>query len=127
MVITVWMSATLITLALIFYSIGIWAERFARYLKKWHVLFFWLGLIFDALGTYAMHRIATKPFNILEPHTMTGQAAIWLMLIHAVWATYVVFNGSEKSHRSFHKYSLIVWTVWLVPYIGGIFLGMYKQ
>ncbi|MEE4115739.1 MAG: hypothetical protein V2I37_06205 [Marinilabiliaceae bacterium] len=26
-----------ITLALVFYSIGIWAERLARYLKKWHL------------------------------------------------------------------------------------------
>jgi uncharacterized repeat protein (TIGR03987 family) len=126
MVITVWMSAVLITLALIFYSIGIWAERIARYLKKRHVIFFWLGLAFDALGTYAMHKIATKPFNILEPHTFTGQIAIWLMLIHAVWATYVVLRGSEKSQSEFHKYSLIVWIIWLIPYFGGMFLGMHK-
>jgi uncharacterized repeat protein (TIGR03987 family) len=126
MVFTVWMSASLITLALIFYSIGIWAERIARYLKKWHVIFFWLGLIFDVLGTYTMHRIATKPFNILEPHTMTGQVAIWLMLIHAVWATYVIYKGSEKAQREFHRYSLVVWMIWLVPYIGGMFLGMHK-
>jgi uncharacterized repeat protein (TIGR03987 family) len=126
MVITVLMSAVLITLALVFYSIGIWAERIARYLKKWHVVFFWLGFAFDVLGTYAMHRISTKPFNILEPHTMTGQAAIWLMLIHAVWASFVVYKGSENAHKDFHKYSLIVWTIWLVPYIGGIFLGMQK-
>ncbi|MCI0474350.1 MAG: TIGR03987 family protein [Ignavibacteria bacterium] len=126
MEITVVVSASLITLALIFYSIGIWAERIARYLKKWHVIFFWLGLIFDALGTYAMHRIATKPFDILEPHTMTGQIALWLMLVHAIWATAAVIKGSENSLRNFHKYSLIVWLIWLVPYIGGMFLGMEK-
>lgn len=120
------MSAVLITPALIFYSIGIWAERIVRYLKKWHVLFFWLGFAFDVLGTYAIHRLATKPSDILEPHTMTGQIALWLMFIHAVWATYTVFKGSEKAQREFHRYSLVVWMIWLVPYIGGMFLGMHK-
>jgi hypothetical protein len=36
-------STTLITLALLFYSLGVWAERIARYLKPWHVLAFWIG------------------------------------------------------------------------------------
>ncbi len=39
------------TLALLFYSIGVWAERIKKRLKKWHLIFFWLGLIFDTLGT----------------------------------------------------------------------------
>ena len=119
-------SATLITLALIFYSLGIWSERIARYLKLWHVVAFWLGFLFDVSGTFAMHQLATKPFNILEPHTLTGQIAIWLMLIHAIWATWVVKKGSEKARKGFHKYSLFVWLVWLIPYFGGIYLGMHK-
>ncbi|MBE0674919.1 MAG: TIGR03987 family protein, partial [Bacteroidales bacterium] len=40
-------STVLITLALVFYSIGVWSERFSRYLKKWHVVSFWTGLLFD--------------------------------------------------------------------------------
>jgi uncharacterized repeat protein (TIGR03987 family) len=116
----------LISLALVFYSIGIWSERFARYLKPWHVVSFWLGLFFDVSGTYAMHLLSTHPFDILEPHTLTGQLALWLMLTHAVWATYVVRKGSDKSHRKFHVYSIHVWMVWLVPYFGGMYLAMKK-
>lgn len=37
------LSSVLITLALVFYSTGIWAERFSRLLKPWHVVMFWLG------------------------------------------------------------------------------------
>jgi hypothetical protein len=37
------MSFILITLALIFYSVGVWSERLARYLKPWHVAAFWTG------------------------------------------------------------------------------------
>ena len=120
------MSAVLITLALIFYSIGIWAERIIRYLKKWHVVFFWLGFIFDLLGTYAMHLLATNPFDITESHTFTGQIALWLMLMHAVWASYIVIKGNEIARLKFHKYSIVVWFIWLIPYLGGMYLGMNK-
>jgi len=117
------LATTLITLALVFYSVGVWSERIARYLKPWHVVMFWLGLAFDAFGTYAM--------DLLEPgidwasmHTITGQLAIWLMFGHAVWATIVVRRDDKIARTRFHRLSVLVWLIWLVPYIGGMFLGM---
>ena len=117
-------SAVLITLALVFYSLGVWAERIARYLKRWHVVAFWTGFAFDVAGTWAMHRLATGPFDILESHTLTGQIALWLMLIHAIWATRVVRSGTEQARAGFHRYSVVVWLIWLVPYLGGMYMGM---
>jgi len=121
---TVALSAALITLALVFYSIGVWAERLARYLKGWHVAAFWLGFLFDVSGTLAMHRLADGPFDIMAPHTLTGQLALWLMLAHAVWAIAVVRKGSEQARGNFHRYSLLVWLFWLIPYFGGMYIGM---
>ena len=118
------LSAAAITLALICYSIGVWAERIARSLKGWHVHAFWTGFFFDAGGTYGMHRLAQGSFDPSKPHTITGQVALWLMLAHAVWATVVIRRGSGEARRGFHRYSLIVWLVWLVPYVGGIYLGI---
>lgn len=117
-------STILISLALLFYSLGVWAERIKRYLQKWHVIVFWIGFFFDVSGTLAMHKLAEGPFNILEPHTLTGQIAIWLMLTHASWATWVVKNGSNDLRIIFHKYSFFVWIIWLIPYFGGMFIGM---
>lgn len=117
-------STVLITLALIFYSLGVWSERIAKYLKLWHVIAFWIGFTFDISGTYAMHLIATGPFDITEPHTLTGQIALWLMLIHATWATWVVVKNNEKLLVNFHQFSIIVWLIWLIPYFGGMYLGM---
>lgn len=118
------LSTTLITLALIFYSIGVWSERIARYLKPIHVVSFWTGFVFDVSGTIAMHFISTKSFSLLDTHTVTGQIALWLMLAHAIWATRVVRIGREKELKSFHRYSLIVWLIWLIPYFGGMYIGM---
>lgn len=117
-------SAVLITLALVFYSIGVWAERIARYLKPWHVVAFWIGFAFDVSGTWAMHLIAQGPFDLLETHTLTGQLALWLMFAHALWATWVIRRGSEAARAGFHRFSLLVWLFWLVPYFGGMYLGM---
>ena len=118
------LSSVLITLALVFYSTGIWAERIARVLKPWHVVTFWTGFAFDVSGTLAMHRLAEGRFDILEPHTLTGQIALWLMLGHAIWATVVIRRNLERMKVRFHRYSLVVWLIWLIPYFGGMILAM---
>lgn len=118
------LSTVLITLALVFYSTGIWAERVARRLKSWHVVTFWTGFMFDVSGTLVMHKMAGGKFDILEPHTLTGQIALWLMLGHAIWATIVIRKGRESMLFKFHRFSLFVWLVWLIPYFGGMFLAM---
>ena len=117
-------SMVTITLALIFYSIGVWAERISRYLKKWHVITFWLGFSFDVTGTLAMHFLSDHPFDLSDLHTLTGQIALWLMLAHAIWAARVVQNNNEKLRVKFHRYSLFVWLIWLIPYFGGMYMGM---
>jgi uncharacterized repeat protein (TIGR03987 family) len=117
-------STVTITLALLFYSVGVWAERFSKYLKSWHVVTFWIGFTFDVCGTLAMHYISDNPFDLTNMHTLTGQIALWLMLAHATWATSVVRKNKTTLRQNFHRYSLIVWAIWLIPYIGGMILGM---
>lgn len=117
-------STLTISLALFFYSFGIWAERIARYLRKWHLVFFWLGFIFDITGTLGMHIMSEGPFSLKNPHTLTGQIALWLMLAHAIWASVVVSRNLEKMKKVFHRYSLVVWLIWLIPYFGGMIMAM---
>ena len=119
-------SSVTISLALIFYSLGVWAERISKYLKKWHVIAFWIGFTFDVTGTTAMHFLSENLFDLTDLHTLTGQIALWLMLVHAIWATKVVRNKNEKLRIRFHRYSLFVWLIWLIPYFGGMYMGMTK-
>lgn len=114
-----------ITLALVFYTAGVWGEKIQRKLKKWHLVMFWIGLVFDTLGTTLMSKIAENGFQ-LDFHGITGLIAIVLMLFHVIWATKVLLENDEKSRINFHKFSLTVWLVWLVPYLSGAFLGMSK-
>jgi len=116
-------SATIIiTSALILYSIGVWSERIAGRLKPWHLVFFVLGLICDTWGTGMMFEyVGGMAFDI---HGTTGLIAILLMLIHAVWALVVLVRKDEKAIRNFHKFSVIVWLIWLVPYFSPMLFGM---
>lgn len=120
---TLIVATILMTAALAAYSGGVWAERVALYLKPWHVAAFWLGLAFDAAGTYAMNRlsatIAPEPF-----HTWTGVAAFTVMAAHAAWAAGVLRFGGERARTAFHRFSLAVWVLWLVPYFSGLVFGM---
>jgi uncharacterized repeat protein (TIGR03987 family) len=122
-----------ITLALIFYTIGVWAEKLKGILKTWHVIIFWFGFISDTIGTSIMGSIARTSEDVekvvqsgMNFHAITGVLAIVLMLFHATWATIVMLKKNEKMKKTFHKFSLLVWVIWLVPYISGMVMGMQR-
>jgi len=109
-----------ITLALISYSIGVWSEKIQGKLKVWHLMFFYLGLVFDVTGTSIMGRMADKIDIIkfiLDFHSITGVIAIILMFVHAFWATIVLIKKDDVMIKNFHKFSLTVWVIWLIPFV----------
>lgn len=112
-----------ISCALVFYTIGVFGEKITGSLKLWHLVMFWIGLVFDTTGTTLMGKIANDVLS-LNFHSITGLIAIILMAVHAVWATITLKKGDEKSRRSFHKFSIIVWAIWLIPYLSGMIYGM---
>jgi uncharacterized repeat protein (TIGR03987 family) len=114
-----------ITLALVFYSVGVWAERIAGRLKVWHLVFFWFGLAFDTWGTRLMFDLAGGV--TINVHGVTGMIAIGLMLVHAVWATVVVARKDERWITRFHRLSVVVWVIWLVPYLSPLVFAMARR
>ena len=112
---------TFINLALVFYTIGVWAERIQLRLKWWHLAFFWAGLAADVTGTTAMSLLSGSLFAATF-HGITGNIAIGLMLFHTVWATIVLIRKKERLIVTFHRFSIVVWIVWLIPMVtGGVF------
>jgi uncharacterized repeat protein (TIGR03987 family) len=112
-----------ITLALVFYTIGVWSEKIQGELKIWNLVIFWIGLIFDTTGTTLMSLISEEKFR-LSFHGITGLLAIALMLFHAVWATVIIVKGDKKAKADFHRFSIIVWLIWLIPFMSGLIFGM---
>lgn len=119
---TMILATVFITLALVFYTIGVWGERLAGRLKGRHLLFFWLGLICDTTATTIMMDYAGAWRANL--HGLSGAAAILLMIVHAVWATIVWVRKDERALVQFHRFSILVWAIWLIPYTSGVVMGM---
>lgn len=114
-----------ISLALVFYTLGVWGEKVQGNLKKWHLATFWIGIVFDTLGTSLMSKIASNGFAF-NLHGITGLIAIILMLFHAIWATKVLIKNNPMERKNFHKFSILVWLIWLIPYMSGLLFGMAK-
>ncbi|MGV8982181.1 HsmA family protein [Clostridium sp.] len=113
---------TFITLALVFYTIGVWSEKLQGTLKPWHLGLFLLGLACDTTGTLLMENIARSSVKVASGsnlHGITGIIAIVLMLIHAIWAAVVLTRKNKDMITKFHKFSIVVWIIWLVPFISG--------
>jgi uncharacterized repeat protein (TIGR03987 family) len=103
------------------YSSGVWAAFLTSRLRPWHAGLFWLGFLSDTAGTELMRRLAGGFHWTL--HTATGAIALLLMLGHAVWATIVLVNRAERRIRTFHRVSITVWAIWLIPFVSGLILG----
>ncbi|WP_282191074.1 HsmA family protein [Adlercreutzia caecimuris] len=118
-------STVAISLALLFYTWGVFGERRHGSLNLKYVLLFWAGLACDTTGTLIMSNIASQSnatgFGI---HGLTGALAIVLMIVHALWATFTYLRGSQQARRRFHTFSTVVWLLWLVPYIIGMLVGI---
>jgi uncharacterized repeat protein (TIGR03987 family) len=116
--------AIVMSFAFVFYTTGVFSERIQRDLRGWHVALFWLGLTCDGAATSLMRQLVAGGERPGILHTVTGLAAFSLMGLHAAWATWVLFRGSREARRGFHRYSVVVWAVWLVPYLGGMIAGI---
>lgn len=108
-------------LALALYSVGVWAAFATKRLKPWHLVFFWGGFLADSTGTELMRRLAGG-FH-WAPHTVSGAAALVLMLLHAAGASVVLVRGNDTTLRAFHRVSITVWSLWLIPFFSGLWLG----
>lgn len=119
----------LITAALLLYTAGVWAEHLRKELRWSHVVLFGLGLVCDTTGTELMRQVAVSgdadfsgsAAGILTwVMAVTGGLALVLMAVHLIWAIVVMLRGTERARATFHRFSRLVWAIWLVPYFTGM-------
>jgi len=113
----------IITLALVFYSIGVIGEARRKKLIWRDVVWFGCGLVSDFIGTMTMRQISLNGENVLAPWantlmTISGTAAIILMLIRIIFAVLVMLKFPNYKEK-FHKWSIVIYVFWLISYISG--------
>lgn len=117
-------AVVIISMALIFYSVGVWSERIQGGLRGWHVVAFGLGLVCDFVGTAFMAELVRLTGQDNRLHAVLGSVAIFLMAVHAIWAFWTFRRGTPQAKRTFSRFSIVVWCIWLIPYFIGVYLGM---
>ncbi|MGV6825813.1 MAG: HsmA family protein [bacterium] len=114
----------LFTVALVLYTVSVWSERMQGQLKTWHLIIFGLGVFVDAIATWLT--IEFVGAIVFTPHAIFGFTSLFLMALHFVWAVTVYVSDKQPGMIQFHRFSLIVWLIWMVSYITGFVSGMQR-
>lgn len=117
-------AVALFTVALVLYTVSVWSERIQKQLKTWHLVLFALGVITDVLATWLT--IEYVGAIVFTTHAIFGFTSLALMLLHFCWAMIVYIKNKSAGAIQFHRFSLLVWSIWMMSYITGFFTGMQK-
>lgn len=115
-----------VTLALIFYSIGIITEQRKRRINSFVLTFISLGLIFDITATVCMIIGSTNsPFTF---HGFIGYTGLLAMIIENIVAYKFYFKNEKDAEvsKGIHLYSRFAYLLWVGVYITGSLLVALK-
>ena len=112
----------LFSVAMVFYTWGVFSERRARRLMPKHVGLFACGVAVDSIATVLTYVVIGG--LVFTPHAIMGFLSLILMAIHFIWAIFALKGGREQTLTNFHKLSLLVWTIWMISYLSGFVLGL---
>lgn len=122
------LGSIIVTLALIFYSIGFAKERREKHVSSGILVYYTIGILLDITATIFMIIGSSK--GILTLHGLIGYSSLLGMLTDTclLWK-YNLQNGPVKPvSKSLHLYSLIAYSWWVIAYItGGLLVGISKM
>ncbi len=118
--------ASIVTLALISYSIAVFKERRKKLIDKNVLSFFVLGITLDITATICMIiGSQNTPFTL---HGFLGYSALLGMLIdtYLIWKFHEKNGSAEKVSKNLHAYTIVAYSWWVIAYITGSLLVMVK-
>lgn len=116
--------ATIVTLALISYSIGIISEQLKKKLIPRVLVFLTLGVILDVTATvFMILGSKNSPFTF---HGFIGYSALLVMMIELVriWRLYLKSGINTEVPKRLHRYSRYAYLWWVVAYVTGSIIAM---
>lgn len=116
----------IVNLALLFYSIGIISEQRNKIISKKVLLFITLGVIFDIIATSLMIAGSSKgPFTL---HGFLGYSSLLGMLTDAflIWRLKSKNGIGASVPKSIHLFSRYAYIWWVLAYITGGLLVMFR-
>ncbi len=117
-------AVTVVTLALTFYSIGIFLEQKKRRVTLGVIRALTIGVVLDITATVLM--IAGSENTPYSIHGMLGYSSLAAMLTDTVLAwRHRLNHGDEPVPRWLHVYSRIAYIWWVAAFVtGGLLVAM---
>jgi uncharacterized repeat protein (TIGR03987 family) len=118
--------STIVSLALIAYSIGIITEQRKKMVSRRVLVFVSLGLFFDITATFLMIIGSENPAFTL--HGIVGYSSLTAMLTDAIllWRFSARNADEAKVGKGLHWYTRIAYAYWLCAYITGVLIVILK-
>jgi hypothetical protein len=118
--------STVVTLALIFYSIAIISEQRKKMVTNFILTFLIIGVVSDIAATIMM--IIGSSTKGISYHGLLGYSALAVMLIDAILL--LRFKAKEGNGavvpKGLHLYSRYAYSWWIIAYITGTILVMMR-
>ena len=119
-------AATVVTIALISYSVAIITEQRKRKVLNLVLIFLTLGVTLDIASTAMMITVSeNSPFTL---HGIMGYTSLTLMLVDAflLWKHRIKFGSQKEVSHGIHLYSRVAYILWVLAYITGSLLVALK-
>lgn len=119
-------AASIVTLALISYSIGIITEQRKKIVINRVLIFISIGVLLDITSTTMMILVSeNSPFTL---HGLLGYSSLSLMIIDAIllWRFRLKNEPGKEVSGAIHLYSRIAYIWWVLAYITGSLMVMMR-
>lgn len=117
----------IVTIALVFYSIGYTRERKRQLVTAGVLSFYSIGVSLDITATIFMIIGSTK--GLVTPHGLIGYSSLLGMLTDTLilWKHYLKKGPREKISRTVHLFSRFTYIWWIIAFItGGLLVAISK-
>jgi len=118
----------IVTIALVFYSIGYTTERRRQLITPRVLSFYTIGISLDITATIFMIIGSTK--GLVSPHGLIGYSSLLGMLTDTIilWRHYLEKGPGENVSRPVHVFSRIAFIWWIIAFItGGLLVVISKM
>ena len=116
----------IVIIALLSYSIAIFTEQKKQVVNNIVLIFISLGIITDIIATaFMISGSSNSPFT---PHGILGYSSLLAMLIDTIlmWRHRIVNGKEAKVALGLHKYSRYAYLWWVLAFITGAILVLFK-
>jgi hypothetical protein len=120
-------ASSIVTIALVFYSIGFSKENKKRLITGQVLLFYTIGVSLDITATILMIIGSSK--GMITVHGMIGYSSLLGMLIDTIllWRHNLKQGSDTEVSRGLQIYTRIAFTWWVIAYItGGLLVAINK-